>query len=244
MNRPSRARLPRPPREVPNLVAVADDEQLLAWLAECNPRLAALDHEIARRRHLADLAKKEYFPDLTAGAGVIDTGDSPARPRPHDSGQDPVYVMLSLNLPIWYEKLSAGVRQARWQTRAAALQRDELANSLAADLEMALYRYHDAGFKIDLYRNALLPKAVQAQQAADAAFRAGRADFNDLIDTQRVLLEFQLALARASADRGQRLAQIEKLVGRDVAAPAGNRSPRPSVLDDDGQARPTSQPDS
>ena len=81
---------------------------------------------------------------------------------------------------------------------------------------MALYHFRDAGRKIDLYRDTLIPKAEQSLNVTQQAFSAGQADFLDLIDTQRVLLEFKLSYERALAHRAQRLAEIEKLVGEDV----------------------------
>jgi hypothetical protein len=42
---------------------------------------------------------------------------------------------------------------------------------------------------------------------------AGEAGFSDLVDAQRVLLEFALAHERAAADRAQAVARIRTLVG-------------------------------
>lgn len=88
--------------------------------------------------------------------------------------------------------------------------------TLEADLKTAIYYFHDAERKIDLYRDTLVPKAKQSIKATEATFRAGTAGFIDLIDAERVLLEFQLAFERALTDRGSRLAEIEMLVGREL----------------------------
>ena len=202
--------LPWPDRPAPEEID-ATDEQVLAWLGESSPELKAIGHEVARRRHAADLAKKNYYPDVTLGVTYIDTG----------GGRSPVIAMASVNLPIWYAKYRAADREARARLRAAVLRRTDRENSLGSDAKMALYRFRDAGRKVDLYRDTLVPKAKQSLQATQAAYRSGKASFLDLIDTQKILLEFQLSHERALADRAQRLAEIEALVGRDL--PRGTR---------------------
>ena len=124
--------------------------------------------------------------------------------------------MGSINLPIWWDKLAAGVREGRYRQWAAALARRQRANELAAELKLVLYRFRDAERKVSLYRNTLTPKAVEAVRTSASAFRAGTASFTDLIDAQRVLLAFELAAERGSADRAQRLAELEMLIGRPV----------------------------
>jgi len=48
----------------------------------------------------------------------------------------------------------------------------------------------------------------------------------DIIDAERILLEFQLAYERAFADRAQRLAELEMLVGKEIPKTAGERNTR------------------
>ncbi len=81
---------------------------------------------------------------------------------------------------------------------------------------MALYRYNDARRKIDLFRDTLTPEAEQSLNITEEAYRSGEVDFLNLIDAQRLLLEFQLSAERALTNREQSLAEIEMLVGRPV----------------------------
>ncbi|MFW6153618.1 MAG: TolC family protein [Planctomycetota bacterium] len=225
MNRPAGAPLPTPRPAVP-IVAEFTDEQLLAWTAEANPRLAALAREAAARRRGIDLARRDYYPDITLGVGMIDTRD--ADMNVPDSGKDPVTATVSLNIPLWGSRIAAGVREARWAHRAAVGRRASLLNDLSVDVQRALFAFRDAGRKIDLYRDTLVPKAEQALLAAQKAYTTGAASFQAYLDAQRVLLDFQLAGERAAATRAQRLAELERLVGRPLpvviepAAPAAD----------------------
>mgnify|MGYP001222915214 CR=1 FL=1 len=78
---------------------------------------------------------------------------------------------------------------------------------------MALYNLRDAERRIALYTDVLLPRARQSLASTEAAYRAGTVEFISLIDAYRLPLEFELALARAQADRAQRLAEVEAIVG-------------------------------
>ena len=81
---------------------------------------------------------------------------------------------------------------------------------------MVLYHFRDAERKIDLYGDALLPKTRESLKVTESGFRSGSGSFTDLIDAQRILLEFALSYERALADRSQSLAKLEMLVGQEI----------------------------
>ena len=150
---------------------------------------------------------------MTLGVDYIDTA-SRSDASPVDNGKDPVVAILSFNLPIWKQKYDAKTAEARARRRAVVREKKEKENSLIADLEVALFGLRDADRKIDLYRDTLLPKAEQSVKVTELAFTVDKAPFLDMIDSQRILLGFQLEHKRALADRAQRLAEIEKLTGK------------------------------
>ena len=232
LNRPVDVHIPAP-AEIPLEQVEVADSKLLAMLVQANPQLQAIDFEIARQQRSIELAKKDYYPDVTLGVSVIDTDDS-ITGSPKDNGKDPVVASVSINLPIWAQKYSAGVRQARARYNAARRDRTEVANSLSWQLKTALYRFRDGERKIGLYRDTLLPKAEEALKVTESGFRATKGTFTDLVDAQRILLEFGLSLERAFADRSQALARLEMLVGSRIK-PVGNKSSRPDVSNSSGE---------
>lgn len=215
LNYPSSTELPWPTEILQVEGIQADDEGILSWLGQNNPRLKELNYQIAAQRKAIDLAEKDYWPDITLGANYIDTG-SARMAGVSDSGKDPVIVSASVNVPIWLQKYRAGQAQARAGYQAALKDRVWAENTLLADLQMALYELRDAGRKIGFYRDTLLPKARQSLKVTETSFRTEEADFLDLIEAQRTLLEFQLLYERALADHAQRLAQVEMLIGREL----------------------------
>jgi len=191
------------------------DEELVAWLREHNPELKAIEAMAKVETVRKDLAGKDYYPDITLGVEYVDT-DEAEMPNVDESGKDPVVVMASINLPIWHKKYQAAEKEAELGYLAAMSQRSDKQNLLISRLEMTLFKFRDAQRKIDLYRHSLVPKARQALEVAQRAFAAGTASFLDVIDAERTLLTFELESERALADRAQRLAEMEMLIGRDI----------------------------
>jgi len=227
LNRPVDANIPWP-REIELEQISIPQDQLVGLLTKVNPEIKALEYDVARSRDNIELAKKDYYPDITLGFTLIDTGDA-VFGSPPDSGTNPVIAGVSINLPIWREKYDAAVREAKSLYYAARREKVERTNSLTSELKMAIYRFTDAERKIDLYGNALLPKARESLKVTESQFRAASGTFTDLIDAQRIFLEFALAYERALADRGQSLAKLEMLVGREITG-GGNQSTVPNVI--------------
>ena len=233
LDRPAEASLPWP-KQIKEESFLFTDQELLEWMANSNPELRELEFEIAKSMTEIGLAKKEYYPDITFGVDFIDTSDSISARPPSDSGQDPIIAMFSINLPIWRERLDAGLREARYQHRAAVRGKTQKLNTLSAQLKMTLYWFRDGDRKIDLYRDTLLPKAVESVKANEASFRAGESTFLDLIDAQRVMLDFELAYERALSNRAQKLAELEMLIGEQIPR-TGNINTDDTVLQKDNK---------
>jgi outer membrane protein TolC len=220
LNRPNGKTLPWPTRKEAPVVNV-DRLALFDALKRQNPQLLAKQFELASALSRVELARKKFYPDIAVGVDWIDT-DRAADPSVRGSGKDPVILMFSMNLPLWRRSYRAANLQARATARRFAYEKDDLENSLLAQVERALYDYEDSGRKSRLYGDVLVPKAEELVGASETAYAAGTIDFLSLIDAEQTLLRFQLQRERAWANRQQKLAKLEMLVGAELA-PAGSR---------------------
>ena len=107
------------------------------------------------------------------------------------------------------------MREAEERLAAARSHRFAEEDELVARADAILYEWRDADRRAALYDSALLPKAVQSLEATMTAYQTGRGRFLDVIDAQRTLLDFELELARARADRGRSAASLEAITGTD-----------------------------
>lgn len=215
LNRPLGAELPWP-KAIPDIGVSLSEDKLRGLLSSANPELKALDHIVNRASSMVKLAGKSFYPDLVLGAALIETGDADM-PDLDDSGKDPIVAMVGLSLPIWRGKYRSQVQEARAEKKAAQENRRDRENDLLVDVELALYHFRDAERKINLYEKGLIPKARESFAVNKQAFESGKTDFLDVIDSERVLLEFELSYERALVDRAQRLAELETLAGRELS---------------------------
>ena len=225
LNRPAESALPFPTNNSPGVLQYGTS-QLLEQLKSSNPELKNLDFLAEKDKANIALAKKRFYPDVTLGVDYVQTGEA-RMAGVSDSGKNPVMAGFSVNIPLWWGKYRAGVREAESRYAATRQDRRDRANRLSTDLRLALFKYQDADRKIVLYRDALIPKADQNLKVIRRSFEAGKSDFLSLIDAERILLEFQLTYERAVADREQGLSTVEKLVGGEspTLAPANERKP-------------------
>lgn len=210
LNRPPDAPLFWPQKLKEEKVSFTSN-QLVTWLKEYNPELKAIGFQAAGEKWNIARAKKNYFPDVTLGLTGIDTGQA-LMPTP-DSGKDPIIASVSINVPIWWSKYRAEVRQADARYKSLLRERSDRENTLTADVKFADYKFRDAARKIALYRGALVPEAKQAFDVSLQGYQTGTETFANVVDSIRVLLQFELSYERAFADREQSLAKLEMLVG-------------------------------
>lgn len=179
---------------------------------EESPRLAALSEEVARARNREELAGRRRYPDLTVGVDHLQVG-SAVNPGTPGSGDDPFAVSLSVNLPIWAGSYAAGEREAAHDLRGAQLSLEDARNELVAEVATVLFRRDDAVRDLALYRDSLLPRARDTHELTLVSYRAGAASVLDLIDSEHLLLDFELMYWNACRDVLQEEARLRALVG-------------------------------
>lgn len=181
-------------------------------LGEKNLEVLALLQNVEKNKDTLKLAKRKFFPDLTLGVTQIDTGNA-LNSSTVDSGKDPLMVMFSVNVPIWVNSINAGISSARASLEASESLLENKKNELFSRLALVHYKLRDSLRQSQMYKDALLPKAVQTLHATKSGYEGGGVDFLSLIDSQRMLLNFQLAYYRHNANFYQRLSELKSLLG-------------------------------
>lgn len=190
-------------------------EELTLALRE-SPLLVLMNANLRNYEVQESLAGKAGYPDIMVGIDYISTGDA-LNPNTIDSGKDPIIAKVGLSLPLWPGKNRARIREAGARREAAAYDLSDQTYALEAQLSQAAFEYDNAARKLALYRDTLIPQAKQSLDTAEDAYSTGKADFLNLIDSERLLLEFQLEQERARADLEIGKARIEMLTGREWA---------------------------
>lgn len=213
LDRPPEAPLGSPaPLPFPRVVVPVTDLYELA--AKNREELAIADRRIEEARAREDLARSRYAPDLTLGAVWVRVdGNRPPRPRPPDNGKDAVGFTVGVTIPLWVNRISAGVREARARREAAVAGKVDAWNRTFAGIKDAYFRLTNAERLVLLYRDNLIPQAEQAMLSTEERAREDRKRLGDYLEAQIVWLNFTLARERALADLNQAVARIERLTG-------------------------------
>jgi outer membrane protein TolC len=214
LNRPIEAKLNWPEKvrqeEVP-----LDRKLIVQALKLANPELAELSWEIQAQKASVNLAKKKFYPDIGIGLDWIQT-DGAVSPTVKGSGDDPVMLMFSMNIPLWQNNYKAAQRQAKANLRKIQEQRTDTENKILSIVFEVIYGIEDSQRKIHLYGDVLVSKAQELVHASETAYKAGTIDFLSLIDAQRMLLKYELEYERAATNNKQKLAELEMLIGKEL----------------------------
>ncbi|MAF12110.1 hypothetical protein CMK11_16825 [Candidatus Poribacteria bacterium] len=207
-------------------VAAALDDLYLAG-AQGAQELQKQRLMIARMGLMIEMATRMTYPDSTLGASYFEdrmklsTGTKPTPPT-FQTQRTP-----NLANAATFATGTAYVREA--ESRLSAM--EEMLAGMTNMTELAIRKHHfgmdRARRSVALHRNSLLPQALQALDAASAAYQTARVDFVTLLDAERTLLRIQLGEQAALRDHRTHLAELDNAIGS--AAPR-----KPLDLDDLG----------
>lgn len=185
-------------------------ETLLDSLDARSPMLVALEAQVEEASRRQRAAQIEGYPDVEVGLGYRVRESVPGDAV---EGNDFVSALVRIRLPVdrgkWKARVAeqeAQLRRARANLRAARAQLREVVRSRYADLNRA-------GAEAELLREGLVPQSRQSLDSSRAGYEVDSVDFLSLIDSQVSLLNAELALVRAVADRRGALADLEAALG-------------------------------
>ena len=211
------------PEEVDIAELTVSLEDLYEKAKEVSPNLSILKYKIERDKAAYKLAKKQYFPDFTFGFNYTFITDLPSDVMSSPSGEsrDSYTGTLSMNVPIFQKrKHDAGVREANAKLKSSKMAYKNRENMTLFEVKDFHFKVQTAERLVKLYRDSIIPQAQQSLKAAESGYQAGQVDFLNLIDSQRVLLDFNLAFYRAVADFGTNIAGLERVVGVELSKKA------------------------
>jgi cobalt-zinc-cadmium efflux system outer membrane protein len=122
-------------------------------------------------------------------------------------------IMAGLNLPIWLGKRRAMSREADAMRESAEYGLEAARIGVARDLEVSIRGVRAARERLQRFEREILPRAEQAFASAEAGYRAGRIDFLDYLDGERMLLAMRREYYGVVSELGAQTAALERAVG-------------------------------
>ncbi|TWT86692.1 Outer membrane efflux protein [Pseudobythopirellula maris] len=201
------------PIETIDLTGVEQQREALFALAlEYNPSLNEQRWAISRDRQKQELACLQKRPDFTFGVGWQTITESDAI-SPVANGHDNISFAVGLTLPIWRDRIRAGINEASAAFAAASREYADTRD----DTFRRIRRYNEqaqaAQQQLDLYENRLMPRSKRALELASADYRGRLVDFGEVTAGFTELLMIELQVARTKATLAGAIAQLERAVG-------------------------------
>jgi outer membrane protein, heavy metal efflux system len=210
LNREDSTPLPWPVKETFKEMKL-NNQEVITLLAKNSPELQAMNFDIDQAKQQVELAKKKSYPELELGFSVMQRSEATM-----GQGEEPAFAMISLTLPIWQDSYKAAERQAKAQVRKVQQERTETKNDMVARVEKLLYDVEIGTGNLKLYENILIPKAKEHLIATEDAYQSGTVDFLRLLNSQQLLLTYQLQYEQAVVENARKLAELEMLVGTEL----------------------------
>jgi len=214
LNRPPAAELPEPRAELPDF-ELGDVQRYFELARGKRPELSLARAAIEKAVRGKRLAKREYFPDLTLSLQYVRVGERPMPTLP-ENGKDAALIKAAINVPLWFGKLRAGVKEAVAKLSMARHKKEAVEISISSEVQDAYERVDTARDLVTLYESVIIPQAEQTFQASEVGYQTGEVDFLNYLDSERMLLAAKKAYYAVVADLGKQLAYFERTLGTRV----------------------------
>lgn len=201
--------LPMPMEQKTLSVAPA---KILQEIQDRNARLFKLEHQEEAAEYALELARLDGLPSFGAGVEAmlpnfmympLMAGDRTA-----------LVAKLSIKVPLYRNRYNAQRREAKMDIRSIEAQQIDVRNELRSDAEKQLQQYRDAQHRIILYEEKLMPRARQALDIAIDAYSTEVGNFEELIQLQEQILDYEMGLNTAYVERNIAIAELEYLYGK------------------------------
>jgi outer membrane protein TolC len=174
------------------------------------PELIAGAAEIDRAAAEIQVMRSMYKPMATFKVGRASTmAEGPG-----------AMLMFGVSVPIWRDRLRAGVAEARAMERMANADLEAMRRMVEAEAMAARESVSAARTQVAVLESEVMPRALVATESALAGYASGQGTLVSVIDSARALWEVQAEQVMADSALGEAWARLERSMG-------GSREARP-----------------
>ncbi len=188
------------------------EKAILGSLFQTSPYLRSINYRIKSERFGKELAQKDRYPDFTVGLDWINTSKVP-QSTIADNGKDGIIFKLGITIPLWTKKYNYRIKAADNRYLQTVKEHVNSKNEKTTQIEEAFFSYSDSLRKLSLYKDSIIPKTKESLDILVSAYESGKGDYAELIDTQRMLLQFELEVLKSKENILIAIADIERISG-------------------------------
>ena len=194
------------PAELPPISLEKSVEELAAMAQAHSPLLEEKQLMVEQSEFEVSSQKKEFLPDIVLSGGWFT----------RDANRDVWQASVMLKVPLYFWNKSTGVRAAQAELHSARYDYNSAQLSLLARLRELYAMAKTSEHHLTLYKTGIIPQATQALQSTTSNYRVGKTDFLTLLDSQDLLLKYQLMEQEELANLHKTLSLIGELTGEDL----------------------------
>lgn len=186
---------------LPPLLAL--EEMAVANSAVLQEHTAMIEAQATR----VELARKEILPDF----------DVSLQYGQRDGHPDMVSATVSVPLPVQRgRRQDLEVKAAQAELAAAEAARHEARNAVRLEVARLHAELERDRAQLAFYVKSIIPQAQASLASATAGYQVGQVDLLMLLDNQTTLYNYEAAYHRLLSDFAQKLAELERTVGKEV----------------------------
>jgi cobalt-zinc-cadmium efflux system outer membrane protein len=172
-----------------------------------SPELAEQEAMVQAAALRVELARLEVRPDI----------DVSLQYGQRDGMLDMVSASVAVPLPLnRRRRQDLGVTEAQAELAAAEAARHQARNQVRLEVARLYSELERDRTQLALYVGSIIPHARASLESATAGYQVGRVDLLALLDAQATLFNYETEYHRLLSDFAQRLAEMERVVGREV----------------------------
>jgi cobalt-zinc-cadmium efflux system outer membrane protein len=170
-----------------------------------SPMLEAKQRMVEQSEYELSLSKQEYLPDMSVSVGWFSRGDL----------KDVWQASLMFKIPLYFWNKSTGVRAANADLSSARYEYEAEKLTTLTRVRDLYSMAKTAEHHLHLYETGIIPQARLALQSATSNYQVGKTDFIALLESESLLLKYQLSEQGELVNLNKTLSMISELTGEE-----------------------------
>ncbi len=204
LNRAARTPVGRPEDARPKELT-ATLEELFAAARRNSPMLGSDQMMIERSELAVNMARKEYYPDVTLNAGYYNMGSMP-----------PMYeVRADFKVPIYFwRKQRAGVNEQVSSLSQARRTYESTDQSLRYRIQDDFFMAQASAKLMRLYHQTVVPQGNLALESSLSTYETGSVDFLSVLSNFTMVLDYEMSYFDEALNYALALSRLEEMTGQ------------------------------
>jgi outer membrane protein TolC len=180
-------------------------EEVAAMALKHSPVLEERRHMVEQSREELSLSKKEFLPDMVVSGGWFSRGEK----------QDVWSASVMFKVPLYFWNKSTAVRAASADVLSTEHDYDAARLEALARVKDLYTTIKTSEHHIHLYEEGIIPQVRLGLQSAATNYQVGKTDFLTLLDSESLLLKYQLMQQEELVNWNKYLSMIGELTGEE-----------------------------